>query len=100
MPCVSIGASGGKGGPFPFQPAGAFFCTWFSVVLIVLTAQSMGLLIGANVINPKNGQTIATIFMLSTMLVGEAETGAAACRPCCTCTLRRELTSTVACDRH
>lgn len=50
--------------------AGAFFCTWFSVVLIVLTAQSMGLLIGANVINPKNGQTIATIFMLSTMLVG------------------------------
>eukprot|EP00198_Chlamydomonas_reinhardtii_P001397 XP_001690733.1 predicted protein [Chlamydomonas reinhardtii] len=50
--------------------AGAFFANWASVILIVLTSQSMGLLIGATVINPQNGQTIATIFMLSTMLVG------------------------------
>lgn len=51
------------------SPAGAFFANWASVILIVLTSQSMGLLIGATVINPQNGQTIATIFMLSTMLV-------------------------------
>ncbi|KAG2425311.1 hypothetical protein HXX76_013891 [Chlamydomonas incerta] len=50
--------------------AGAFFANWASVLLIVLTSQSMGLLIGATVMNPQNGQTVATIFMLSTMLVG------------------------------
>ncbi|GIL87008.1 hypothetical protein Vretimale_14202 [Volvox reticuliferus] len=50
--------------------AGAFFAHWASVLLIVLTSQSVGLLIGATVINPQNGQTIATIFMLATMLVG------------------------------
>ncbi|GFR49801.1 hypothetical protein Agub_g11739, partial [Astrephomene gubernaculifera] len=50
--------------------AGAFFSCWSSVLLIVLTSQSIGLLIGATVINPQNGQTIATIFMLTTMLVG------------------------------
>ncbi|KXZ52591.1 hypothetical protein GPECTOR_9g636 [Gonium pectorale] len=50
--------------------AGAFFACWSSVILLVLTAQSVGLLIGATVMNPQNGQTIATIFMLSTMLVG------------------------------
>ncbi|EFJ41007.1 hypothetical protein VOLCADRAFT_68689, partial [Volvox carteri f. nagariensis] len=49
--------------------AGAFFAHWASVLLIVLTSQSVGLLIGATVINPQNGQTIATIFMLATMLV-------------------------------
>ncbi|GLI63140.1 hypothetical protein VaNZ11_006048 [Volvox africanus] len=49
---------------------GAFFAHWASVLLIVLTSQSVGLLIGATVINPQNGQTIATIFMLATMLVG------------------------------
>ncbi|KAG2431027.1 hypothetical protein HYH02_013459 [Chlamydomonas schloesseri] len=50
--------------------AGAFFANWASVLLIVLTSQSVGLLIGATVMNPMNGQTVATIFMLSTMLVG------------------------------
>ncbi|GLC39402.1 hypothetical protein PLESTM_000892900 [Pleodorina starrii] len=50
--------------------AGAFFAHWASILLIVLTSQSVGLLIGATVINPQNGQTVATIFMLATMLVG------------------------------
>ncbi|KAG2488296.1 hypothetical protein HYH03_013146 [Edaphochlamys debaryana] len=50
--------------------AGAFFANWASILLMVLTSQSVGLLIGATVMNPMNGQTIATIFMLATMLVG------------------------------
>lgn len=51
-------------------PPGAFFAHWASVLLIVLTSQSVGLLIGATVTNPQNGQTIATIYMLASMLVG------------------------------
>jgi hypothetical protein len=54
----------------PCNDAGAFFANWWSVLLIVLTAQSLGLLIGGTVMDPQNGQTIATILMLTTMLVG------------------------------
>lgn len=50
--------------------AGAFFAMWWSVLLILLVGQSVGLLIGATVMNPQNGQAIATILMLSLMLVG------------------------------
>ena len=51
--------------PLPLPPP-----RW-SILLIVLTSQSLGLLIGANVVNPLSGQTIATVILLSTMLVGE-----------------------------
>ena len=36
--------------------AGAFFSTWFAVLLLVLVAQSFGLLIGAIVPIPKTAQ--------------------------------------------
>ena len=62
-------------------PAGAFFANWASVLLIVMTAQGVGLLIGATVMNPQSGQTLATIFMLATMLVGERQPApASACQ--------------------
>lgn len=50
--------------------AGAFFGYWASMLIIVLTAQSVGLLIGGTVTDAKAGQTIATIVMLCFMLVG------------------------------
>jgi hypothetical protein len=49
--------------------AGAFFSNWASVLLAVLTAQSIGLLIGSVVTHPKTGQTIATIVALTCVLV-------------------------------
>lgn len=52
--------------------AGAFFANLWSILLVVLVAQSVGLLIGATVGNPQNGQTLATIVMLTMMLVGES----------------------------
>lgn len=52
-------------------PAGAFFCNWFSMLLTMLVAQSVGLLLGATVMNPKTALALATIFMLCVMLVGE-----------------------------
>jgi hypothetical protein len=42
----------------------------FALVLNVLTAQSLGLLLGAAVMNPKTAQTIASVIMLAFMLVG------------------------------
>jgi ATP-binding cassette subfamily G (WHITE) protein 2 len=45
--------------------AGAFFATLFSVLLLVLVAQSFGLLIGAIVPVPKTAQTITTVVALS-----------------------------------
>jgi len=50
--------------------AAAFFSNVFSTILLVLVAQSLGLLLGAAFMNPKNAQTVATIIMLSFMLVG------------------------------
>lgn len=50
--------------------AGAFFCMWWTVLLVLMVSQSVGLFIGATVQNPQNGQTIATILMLTFMLVG------------------------------
>jgi hypothetical protein len=41
-----------------------------ALVLNVLTAQSLGLLLGAAVMNPKTAQTIASVIMLAFMLVG------------------------------
>lgn len=41
-----------------------------ALVLNVLVAQSMGLLLGAAVMNPKTAQTIASVLMLAFMLVG------------------------------
>ena len=49
--------------------AGAFFANWASVLLCVLTAQSLGLLIGSIITNPKMGQTITTIIALTMVLV-------------------------------
>ena len=43
----------------------------WSILLISLTSQSLGLLIGANVINPQSGQTIAVVIQLGGMLCGE-----------------------------
>jgi len=50
--------------------AGAFFANWWAMLLIILVAQSIGLLIGATVTNIKNCLAIATILMLGIMLVG------------------------------
>lgn len=50
--------------------AGAFFANVFAMVLVTLTAQSWGLLLGAVFMNPKTAQTCASIMMLSFMLVG------------------------------
>ena len=49
---------------------GAFFANWAAILLIILTAQSYGLLLGAIFMNPKTAQTLATILMLSFMLTG------------------------------
>lgn len=45
--------------------AGAFFATLFSVLLLVLVAQSFGLLVGAVVPIPKTAQTLTTVVALS-----------------------------------
>eukprot|EP01023_Acetabularia_acetabulum_P064868 TRINITY_DN8514_c1_g1_i1.p1 TRINITY_DN8514_c1_g1~~TRINITY_DN8514_c1_g1_i1.p1 ORF type:complete len:745 (+),score=131.75 TRINITY_DN8514_c1_g1_i1:162-2237(+) len=50
--------------------AGAFFATWGCILLLVLTAESVGLLLGAAVMNIKSAQTIASVFMLTVMLAG------------------------------
>lgn len=50
--------------------AGSFFANWAAVLLCLLTAQSIGLLVGSVVTHPKTGQTIATITALTMVLVG------------------------------
>lgn len=45
--------------------AGGFFATLFSVLLLVLVAQSFGLLVGAVVPIPKTAQTLTTVVALS-----------------------------------
>jgi len=52
------------------HPAGAFFANWFLVLLLILSAQGYGLILGAGFSNPKTSQTIATVSMLTLMLVG------------------------------
>lgn len=49
--------------------AGAFFGFLLLNVLIMFVAQSGGLLIGATVMDAKTAQTIATVCMLTIMLV-------------------------------
>jgi len=49
--------------------AGSFFANWAAVLLSLLTAQSIGLLIGSVITHPKTGQTIATITALTMILV-------------------------------
>ena len=53
--------------------AGSFFANWAAVLLSLLTAQSIGLLVGAVVTHPKTGQTIATITALTMILVSTAQ---------------------------
>lgn len=50
--------------------AWAFFANIGTMLLLTLTAQSWGLLLGAVFMNPKTAQTIASIMMLTFMLVG------------------------------
>jgi len=50
--------------------AGAFFANWGTIILLLLTAQSIGLFLGAAMMNPKSAQTVATILMLAFMLTG------------------------------
>lgn len=52
------------------RSGGWFFANWSAVVLSTLVAQSFGLLIGATVMQPKTAQTIASVLMLTFMLVG------------------------------
>lgn len=52
--------------------AGSFFANWAAVLLSLLTAQSIGLLVGSVVTHPKTGQTIATITALTMVLVGSS----------------------------
>ncbi|KAA6416809.1 hypothetical protein WJX79_011032 [Trebouxia sp. C0005] len=49
--------------------AGSFFANWAAVLLSLLTAQSIGLLVGSVITHPKTGQTIATITALTMILV-------------------------------
>ena len=49
--------------------AGSFFANWAAVLLSLLTAQSIGLLVGSVITHPKTGQTIATITALTMVLV-------------------------------
>ncbi len=54
--------------------AGAFFGNWLGMVLTMLTAQSWGLLIGANVSNPRTALAYASVLNLSLMLVSCSST--------------------------
>jgi len=47
-----------------------FFANWAAVMLNTLVAQGFGLFVGATVMNAKSAQTIASVIMLSFMLVG------------------------------
>jgi ABC-type multidrug transport system ATPase subunit len=47
-----------------------FFANWAAVMLTTLVAQGFGLFVGATVMNAKSAQTIASVIMLSFMLVG------------------------------
>eukprot|EP00803_Ostreobium_quekettii_P010334 evm.model.scf_2037.2 EVM.evm.TU.scf_2037.2 scf_2037:9622-19005(-) len=50
--------------------AGAFFGNWLGVMLLTLVGQSVGMLIGASVMDVQKAQTVATVLMLGLMLVG------------------------------
>lgn len=50
--------------------AGAFFANWAGTMLLQMVAQSVGLLIGASVMELKTAQTIAAVIMLTFMLIG------------------------------
>ena len=50
--------------------AWAFFAHWAAMLLVVLVAQSTGLLLGAVFMDAKKAQTTATILMLCWMLCG------------------------------
>ncbi|KAK9803713.1 hypothetical protein WJX73_005190 [Symbiochloris irregularis] len=50
--------------------AAAFFANYFTVILIMLVAQSYGLFLGTVVMNPKTAQTLAAIIMIVFMLTG------------------------------
>jgi len=52
------------------QPWYAFFAHWLSVLLLILTSQGFGLMLGAGFRNPKNAQTVATVSMIGLMLLG------------------------------
>lgn len=49
---------------------GAFIGHWLSMLLSILVSQSVGLIIGASVMDFKQAQTIATLLMLTMMLTG------------------------------
>ena len=72
--------------------AGAFFANWASVLLLVLVAQSFGLVIGALVPIPKTAQTITTVAALTMVLVSALLAAADVCSACHTC-MRHELWS-------
>ena len=59
--------------------AGAFFANWAAVLLSLLTAQSIGLLVGSVITHPKTGQTITTIVALTMVLVGSCQTPDVSC---------------------
>eukprot|EP01026_Neomeris_dumetosa_P054849 TRINITY_DN494_c0_g1_i16.p5 TRINITY_DN494_c0_g1~~TRINITY_DN494_c0_g1_i16.p5 ORF type:complete len:189 (-),score=16.39 TRINITY_DN494_c0_g1_i16:483-1049(-) len=50
--------------------AGIFFANWLGVIVMALLAESVGLLLGASVMDTKAAQTIASVFMLTVMLAG------------------------------
>eukprot|EP00884_Botryococcus_braunii_P016367 jgi/Botrbrau1/3413/Bobra.0337s0046.1 len=52
------------------RSASAFFENFFTVILVALVAQGLGLLLGTSVMNPKTAQTIASILVLTMVLVG------------------------------
>ena len=52
------------------QPWYAFFANWLSILLLILTSQGFGLMLGAGFRNPKNAQTVATVSMIGLMLLG------------------------------
>ncbi|KAK9826122.1 hypothetical protein WJX81_005488 [Elliptochloris bilobata] len=52
------------------RDAGAFFANLLGTMLVTLVAQSLGLLIGATVMDAKLAQTVAAVLALTMMLVG------------------------------
>jgi len=50
--------------------AAAFFANWFTILLVVLTAQGFGMVLSAGFAQIKTAQTLATIIVLTFMLVG------------------------------
>ena len=67
-PTVFVGLVYWLGGLRP--AAGAFLANWATAVLLILVAQSIGLVVGALCVSPKTSQAVATVVIMTFMLTG------------------------------